>query len=153
MTLSTRRGFFSFANTALFSCYGRYTSSMSGEGNERLWTAGLGAGLVLVGLLTLWPLLFAQPRAPQVMRQELPAVTMTDPAPEYPSTASVEPLISGQLNLNSATQEQLEALPRIGPALAERIMAARPLGSLADLDAVSGIGPATLEELAPLVTF
>lgn len=74
-------------------------------------------------------------------------------APDYPTTASVRPLISGRVNLNSATLEQLEALPRIGPALAARVVKGRPYRSLADLDAVSGIGPSTLAALAPLVTF
>lgn len=124
---------------------------------ESLWTAGLAAGVLLLGALTLWPLLFPAPRAPQVLRQDAGPLTVTqqtgEAAPEYPRTASVEPLISGQLNLNAATREQLEALPEIGPALAERIEAARPLRSLADLDAVKGIGPATLEQLAPLVKF
>lgn len=125
--------------------------------SESFWTAVLGAGVLGLGLLTLWPLLFAAPRVPQVLREELPPLAVTErtgeAAPEYPTTANVTPLISGRLNLNTATREQLEALPEVGPALAERIEAARPLRSLADLDAVKGIGPSTLEQLEPLVKF
>ena len=57
------------------------------------------------------------------------------------------------LDLNTATAEQLDELPGIGPALAERIMEARPLEGPEDLMDVSGIGPATWEAIAPYITF
>ena len=61
------------------------------------------------------------------------------------------------LNVNDATQEDLERLPRVGPALALRILARRdslgPFGSMDDLRHVRGIGTATASLLAPLVTF
>jgi len=60
------------------------------------------------------------------------------------------------INLNTATQAELETLPRIGPALAAEIIAYREANggftSIADLDNVAGIGAATLEGLRPLVT-
>jgi competence ComEA-like helix-hairpin-helix protein len=59
------------------------------------------------------------------------------------------------IDLNTATAADLEVLPRIGPALAQRIIEARDraggFSSLADLDAVKGIGPRTLEALRPHV--
>ncbi|WP_418608174.1 ComEA family DNA-binding protein [Georgenia sp. SUBG003] len=60
------------------------------------------------------------------------------------------------MNLNTATAAELDELPGVGPAIAQRILEWRELnggfGSVEDLDEVSGIGPATLERLRPLVT-
>lgn len=59
-----------------------------------------------------------------------------------------------RVDLNGATGEELRRLPGIGPALAGRILQAReerPFARVDDLLRVSGIGPATLERLRPLV--
>ncbi len=56
-----------------------------------------------------------------------------------------------RLSLNSATLAELDTLPGVGPATAQKIAAARPFNSVDDLLDVSGIGPATLEKLRPLV--
>jgi competence protein ComEA len=62
-----------------------------------------------------------------------------------------------RVDLDHATATEIEALPRVGPALAKRIVANRdslgPFRSLANLRRVKGIGPATIELLSPLVTF
>jgi competence protein ComEA len=62
----------------------------------------------------------------------------------------------GPVSLSSATVEELDELPGIGPITAERIVDYRsehgPFGSVDDLDAVLGIGPARLEQLRELVT-
>lgn len=72
-----------------------------------------------------------------------------------PSRRSTE--ASFPIDLNRATAEELEALPRIGPAIAKRIIEYRETtGSfqvLEDLRHVRGIGPATLRLLDTLVTF
>jgi len=120
--------------------------------SERSWLLVLGGGLVVVAGLALGPVLRPVAPAPTVTRVALPPPAQPA-APEYPTTASVKPLISGRVNLNSASREQLEALPKIGPSLAARILAGRPYRSLADLDGVKGIGPSTLSALTPLVTF
>ena len=63
---------------------------------------------------------------------------------------------NNKINLNTATAEELETLPGVGPKLAERIIQARknkPFASLADLDQVSGIGPKMLDKLSDRVTW
>ncbi len=60
----------------------------------------------------------------------------------------------GRLRINEATTEQLEALPGVGPALAQRIAEARAEGPFLqpeDLRRVKGIGPAKLAKIAPYV--
>lgn len=59
------------------------------------------------------------------------------PAP--PSTGSPTTLV----DLNHASIEQLVSLPRVGPAMAERIVAARPFSRTSQLQRVRGIGDAT----------
>ena len=62
---------------------------------------------------------------------------------------------SGVVNVNSATAEQLQLLPRIGPAIAERIVEFReehrPFRSKEELLLVRGIGEATFELIEPYV--
>ncbi|MFC0487341.1 helix-hairpin-helix domain-containing protein [Sinomonas atrocyanea] len=64
--------------------------------------------------------------------------------------------LAGKVDLNTATAEDLGALPRVGPVLAQRIVDYRTahgrFTAPEDLDAVSGIGPKMLESLLPLVT-
>ena len=61
----------------------------------------------------------------------------------------------GRVHLNSATLDQLDELPGIGPVTAQKILDYRSehgaFGSVEELDAVPGIGPATLDELRDLV--
>ena len=62
----------------------------------------------------------------------------------------------GVIDLNLATQEQLESLPGIGPAKATAIVEHResvgPFQTPGDLRAVPGIGEMTFQRLADLVT-
>lgn len=119
---------------------------------ETRWSALLLGAALLCGAWALWPVAFPAPRVPTVSHTDLPLAQVAA-APDYPATASITPLVSGLLNLNTATQEQLESLPKVGPALAERILAGRPYRSLQDLDAVKGIGASLMKTLTPLVTF
>lgn len=85
------------------------------------------------------------------------AVVVQDGVPQEVAPVSAGALALGRpIDLNRATAAELEALPRVGPALAERIVALRAarggFTSVQELDDVKGIGPATLEKLTPLVT-
>jgi competence protein ComEA len=74
--------------------------------------------------------------------------------PDAGSVSSGAP--PGPIDLNSATAEQLDTLPGVGPSTAAAIVAHReqngPFATVDDLDSVTGIGPTKLEALRPLVT-
>lgn len=61
-----------------------------------------------------------------------------------------------KLSLSSATADQLDELPGVGPITAQKILDYRaeygPFRSVDDLDAVPGIGPTRIEQLRDLVT-
>lgn len=60
------------------------------------------------------------------------------------------------VNLNTATLEEIEALPGVGRKLAQRIVEARqqkPFASLEDLQQVPGVGPKLLEKLRDRITW
>lgn len=70
-----------------------------------------------------------------------------------PSSAGVIGSENGaKININTATLEQLDALPDIGPATANKIIAARPYKTIEDLKNVEGIGDKTYNNLISLIT-
>lgn len=85
--------------------------------------------------------------------RSLPAVTEAPAEIQPENTAPTEPKI---IDLNTATSEQLQTLPGIGPVLAERILVYRQeigtFTSVGQLMNVSGIGDKKLEELWDYVT-
>ena len=67
------------------------------------------------------------------------------------------PLAPGErIDLDRADVTEITRLPRVGPALAQRIVAWRTehglFGSLARFDSVPGIGPKLLDAIRPFVT-
>lgn len=61
-----------------------------------------------------------------------------------------------KIDLNTASAAELEALPRIGPSLARRIVEDRaakgPFRTVEELDRVKGVGKRTVELLRPFAT-
>jgi competence protein ComEA len=59
---------------------------------------------------------------------------------------------SAKVDLNSASEQQLESLPGVGPATAKKIIAGRPYSSVSDLSK-AGVSASTIKKITPLVTF
>lgn len=85
----------------------------------------------------------------------VPIPVGAEEAPGSAPAGSAEPSETNPLNLNSATADQLEALPGVGPATAKAILDYRtahgPFRSVEGLLEVRGIGPAKMEALRGLV--
>jgi len=98
-------------------------------------------------------------------RVAVPAVGRPPPAldpgavsgtPAASGAAGASGATSGPVNINTATAEELDQLPGIGPTTAAAIVSDRgahgPFASVDDLQRVRGIGPSKLEQLRDLVT-
>jgi competence protein ComEA len=69
--------------------------------------------------------------------------------------AAEGPQPAGVVNVNTASSEQLQMLPRVGPALAGRIIEFReangPFQAVDEILAVKGIGESSFEKLEPYI--
>lgn len=78
-------------------------------------------------------------------------------SPPEPKTQRAPALVTPRkINVNTATKAELELLPGVGPAIADRIIEARVkkrFNSFDDLDRVRGIGPKLLEKIRVRITF
>lgn len=95
----------------------------------------------------------AEPTLPRSGSKQEPVPAATTSEPEYPSAAKLEAGMT--LDINTATAEQLQLLPGIGPSRAAAIVEDRTSRgrflTVEDLARVSGIGPVTVEGVRPYV--
>jgi competence protein ComEA len=91
-------------------------------------------------------------------RDEIEPMTVaskTKPSPRTATASKKASELTEPINVNLASQTDLQKLPGIGPKLSQRILDTRAKAafkSIDDLRRVPGIGPKTLEKLRPHVT-
>jgi competence protein ComEA len=97
----------------------------------------------------------ALPGEPAAMGSSVSPGAAPTATPTAPSTGVGDEPSGGKVDLNTATVEQLDTLPGIGPVTAAAIVAWRDANgrftSVDQLGDVDGIGPARLEKLRDLV--
>ena len=106
----------------------------------------------------LW--LFALPLLLAGLLLTRPYHGRTVPTGDLPSLVTRPAIFSARsevrLDLNTATEEQLQALPGIGPVRAQSILAYRntngPFQSAEELAAVDGIGAGILDQVRDYIT-
>jgi len=80
----------------------------------------------------------------------------TSPAAPKPASAAKTPAPSTPINLNTATQAQLESLPGVGAKAAQRVLEYRKQNGnfkkVEDLMNVKGFGEKTFLKLKPMLT-
>jgi competence protein ComEA len=125
-------------------------------------TRALLASAVLVVLAAVGRVLLAPP-GPGVAERGLSAVTEVDAALAVAESIRAEeerrrrPLAVGErIDINTASEIELDRLPGVGPALARAILAQRqregPYWDLGELERVPGLGSTTVRRLAPYTT-
>lgn len=86
----------------------------------------------------------------------LPSVQNAPDIETAPAAGGTNSGASGQINLNTATLEQLDSLPGIGPAIAQRIIDYRDdvggFSSIDEITQVSGIGDSTFNKIKDMIT-
>jgi competence ComEA-like helix-hairpin-helix protein len=87
---------------------------------------------------------------PKLLEKMKPYVVIL-PMRGQPALVAPKPTEKPRINLNTASQKDLETLPGIGPKRAESIIQARPIKAPEDLLKIPGIKRAQLDELRPLI--
>ncbi|CAG0932399.1 hypothetical protein RHDC3_02185 [Rhodocyclaceae bacterium] len=79
------------------------------------------------------------------------ALAVSVPVLAAPKAGDVK-AVAGPVDLNAATQAELEKLPGVGPAAAKKIIAGRPYASTSELSTKAKLPAKTVEKISPLVT-
>jgi competence protein ComEA len=91
-----------------------------------------------------------------VVPEAAPTAAPTSTTSAAASRGTAPPSPATLININTASAAELEALPRVGPALAQRIVDYRSahgqFRAIEDIMLVSGIGPATFDQIKNLIT-
>ena len=73
-------------------------------------------------------------------------------SPPTESSSTTSGQAGGKININTASQSEIETLPGIGPSRAQGIIENRPYDSIEDIQQVPGIGEVTFQKLKDLIT-
>ena len=76
---------------------------------------------------------------------------LTDKLASEPTATSAVPQPT-RVNINTSNLKEIMQLPRIGKALAQRIIAGRPYASISDVKRVQGVSEDMFNELKPLIS-
>lgn len=95
---------------------------------------------------------------PTVSLPTVPSVTVASLLPQPtmspPTTPSAMLSVEagGKVNINTASQSEIETLPGIGPSRAQDIIENRPYHSIEEIKKVPGIGEGTFQKIKDLIT-